>query len=271
MLEMLQYEFLVRALIVGLLVALCSAMLGVSLVLKRFSMIGDGLSHVGYGSLALAAALNLAPLAVSIPLVIAAAFVLLKLGSGKKIKGDAGVALLSCSALAIGTILLKASGSNTDINSYMFGSIMAISNEDLVLSVICSVVVITLFLLFYNKIFAVTFDEGFSKATGVKTGAYNTVIALLTALTIVVGMRIMGALLISGLIIFPAITSMQIFKSFKSVTICSALVSAICYIIGMNITYYFDFPAGACVVVVNLAAFIIFFAISLVSGKVKRT
>ena len=243
MLEIFQYGFLLRALVVGLLVSLCAALLGVSLVLKRFSMIGDGLSHVGFGALAIASA----------------AFILLRISSDGKIKGDAAIALLSSSALAIGAIVISQTNSATDMNSYMFGSIMAISNDDLVLSIICSVIVIVMFVLFYNKIFAVTFDENFSKATGVKSGVYNTIIALLTALTIVVGMRIMGALLISSLIIFPALTSMRVFRSFRSVTICSAVVSCVSYIIGIAITYYADnFPAGASVVVANLGMFLIF-------------
>lgn len=259
MLEIFQYGFLLRALVVGLLVSLCAALLGVSLVLKRFSMIGDGLSHVGFGALAIASALNLAPLQVSIPVVIVAAFILLRISSDGKIKGDAAIALLSSSALAIGAIVISQTNSATDMNSYMFGSIMAISNDDLVLSIISSVIVIVMFVLFYNKIFAVTFDENFSKATGVKSGVYNTIIALLTALTIVVGMRIMGALLISSLIIFPALTSMRVFRSFRSVTICSAVVSCVSYIIGIAITYYADnFPAGASVVVANLGMFLIF-------------
>ena len=242
MLEIFQYGFLLRALVVGLLVSLCAALLGVSLVLNRFSMIGDGLSHVGFGALAIASALNLAPLQVSIPVVIVAAFILLRISSDGKIKGDAAIALLSSSALAIGAIVISQTNSATDMNSYMFGSIMAISNDDLVLSIICSVIVIVMFVLFYNKIFAVTFDENFSKATGVKSGVY-----------------IMGALLISSLIIFPALTSMRVFRSFRSVTICSAVVSCVSYIIGIAITYYADnFPAGASVVVANLGMFLIF-------------
>ena len=267
MFEIFQSDFLIRALIVGLLVSLCAALLGVSLVLKRFSMIGDGLSHVGFGALAIASALNLAPLQVSIPIVIVAAFILLRISSNGKIKGDAAIALLSSSALAIGAIVVSQSSGTTDMNSYMFGSILAISNEDLVLSIVCSVIVIVMFVLFYNKIFAVTFDESFSKATGVKSGVYNTIIALLTALTVVVGMRIMGALLISSLIIFPALTSMRVFKSFRGVTICSALVACVSFIIGMEITYHADFPAGASVVVANLGMLIIF---SLIGLRVRK-
>lgn len=267
MFEIFQSDFLIRALIVGLLVSLCAALLGVSLVLKRFSMIGDGLSHVGFGALAIASALNLAPLQVSIPIVIVAAFILLRISSNGKIKGDAAIALLSSSALAIGAIVVSQSSGTTDMNSYMFGSILAISSEDLVLSIICSVIVIVMFVLFYNKIFAVTFDESFSKATGVRSGVYNTIIALLTALTVVVGMRIMGALLISSLIIFPALTSMRVFKSFRGVTVCSAVVACVSFIIGMEITYHADFPAGASVVVANLGMLIIFSLIGLIVRK----
>ncbi|MCH5325509.1 MAG: metal ABC transporter permease [Eubacterium sp.] len=268
MLEMLSYDFFLRALLVGMLVSLCASLLGVSLVLKRFSMIGDGLSHVGFGALAVAAAMNLAPLQVSIPVVVIAAFLLLRVSGHGKINGDAAIAVCSSGALAIGAVILSQSGGAADINSYMFGSIMAITGDDLLLSVICSAVVIVLFILFYNKIFAVTFDESFSRATGVKTELYNTVIALLTALTVVVGMRIMGALLISSLIIFPALASMRIFKSFKSVTVCSAVLCEVCFIAGMELTCEIDWPAGASVVIANLCAFVIF---SIVGAILKRT
>ena len=258
--EMFSYPFLVRAMIGGICISLCASLLGVSLVLKRYSMIGDGLSHVSFGALSIAVAFNWAPLAVSIPVVAAAAVLLLRITGNGKIKSDAAIAMISAGSLAIGIIVTSlTTGMTTDVSSYMFGSIMAISNDDLALSIICSVIVIVMFVLFYNKIFAVTFDENFSKATGVKSGVYNTIIALLTALTIVVGMRIMGALLISSLIIFPALTSMRVFRSFRSVTICSAVVSCVSYIIGIAITYYADnFPAGASVVVANLGMFLIF-------------
>lgn len=274
MFEMFSYDFIVRAVVVGLLVALCAALLGVSLVLKRYSMIGDGLSHVGFGALAIASAMNVAPLQVSIPVVMVVAFLLLRISENGKIKGDAAIALLSSSALAIGVIVVaKSTGKTTDVCNYMFGSILALSNEDVYLSVICSIVVIVLFVLFYNKIFAVTFDENFAKATGVKANIYNMLIALLTAITIVIGMRLMGALLISSLIIFPALTSMRVFKSFRSVTICSVVVSMTCYMIGMVLTYEKDLPAGASVVVVNLAVFLVFSVVGLLlanSKKVKR-
>ncbi len=228
--EMFSYAFLVRAVVVGLLVSLCAALLGVSLVLKRYSMIGDGLSHVGFGALAIATALHTAPLVVSIPIVVLAAFLLLRISENSKIKGDAAIALISTSSLAVGVLVVSlTTGMNTDVCNYMFGSILVMSHNDVILSIILAAIVLTMFVFFYNKIFAVTFDENFAKATGVKTGLYNMMIAFLTAITIVLGMRMMGALLISSLIIFPALTSMRLCKKFKSVTICSAIVSVTCF------------------------------------------
>ena len=209
LLKMLSYPFMQRALVVGILVSLCAALLGVSLVLKRYSMIGDGLSHVGFGSLAIATALGFAPLAFTIPVVVLAAFLLLRMNESSKIKGDAAIGLISSSALAIGVITVSwSSGMNTDVNNYMFGSILAMSDEDVVLSVVLSIVVLILFVLYYNRIFAVTFDETFAKATGVRAEVYNMLLAFLTAVTTVLGMRMMGALLISSLLIFPALTSL---------------------------------------------------------------
>jgi len=259
--EMLSYTFLVRAIVVGFLVSLCAALLGVSLVLKRYSMIGDGLSHVGFGTLAVATAMNAAPLAISIPVVVTAAFFLLRISENSKIKGDAAIALISTSSLAIGVVVISVStGMNTDVCNYMFGSILAMSKNDVRLSIILAIMVLSLFILFYNKIFAVTFDENFAKATGVKTGLYNMLIAFLTAITIVLGMRMMGALLISSLIIFPALTSMRICKRFKSVTICSSAVSVICFFIGVFTSYVYATPTGASIVIVNIAAFLLFWA-----------
>ncbi|MDO4542895.1 MAG: metal ABC transporter permease, partial [Bacillota bacterium] len=204
------YDFLVRALIVGTLVSVCAALLGVTLVLKRYSMIGDGLAHVGFGALSIALALNVAPLTVSIPIVMISAILLLRISENSKIKGDAAIALISSSAIAIGVIVTSmTSGLSVDIYSYMFGSILAMSDGDVVLSIAISVVVFILFVVFYNKIFAVTFDENFAAATGTRAGVFNMLIALLTACTIVVGMRIMGTMLISSLIIFPALSSMR--------------------------------------------------------------
>ncbi len=258
--EMLSAPVLVRALIVGILVSLCAALLGVSLVLKRYSMIGDGLSHVGFGALAVATVMNLAPMAVAIPVVIIAAFILLRLSSDGKIKGDAAIALISTGALAIGVMAVSmSSGMNIDINSYLFGSIISVSSEDVIISVILAAAVLAMFIFFYTKIFAITFDESFAKATGTNANMYNMLIALLTAVTIVVGMRLMGSMLISSLIIFPALCSMRIFKSFRSVTICSAIISVTTFIAGMMISYAADTPCGASIVCVNIAVFAVFF------------
>lgn len=254
--ELLSYSFILRALTVGMLVSLCSALLGVSLVLKRYSMIGDGLSHVGFGALSVAMVMNLAPLQVSIPVVVAAAFLLLRISENSKIKGDAAIALISSSSIAIGVIVTSlTSGMNADVYSFLFGSILAMSKSDVFLSVILSIIVLLLFIFFYHKIFAVTFDENFARATGTKVGIYNMLIALLTAVTIVVGMRIMGSLLISSLIIFPALSSMRIFRSFRSVIITSAFISVVCFFWGVTASYAFDTPAGASIVIVNLLAF----------------
>lgn len=254
--EMLSFDFILRALFVGILVSLCASLLGASLVLKRYSMIGDGLSHVGYGALAVAAALNIAPLQLAIPVVIISAFFLLKLNRNSKIKGDALIAVISCSALSIGMIVVSVFEVSIDVNSYMFGSILALQSEDVILSVISSLAVIVLYVVFYNKIFAVTFDESFSKATGIKTDIYNALIALLTAVVIVVGMRLMGALLISGLVIFPSLSAMRICKSYRGVTVFSVIISIVCFVVGLGITFYLPVPTGACIVVTNLAAFL---------------
>ena len=265
---MFSFTFVQRALVVGLLVSLCSALLGVSLVLKRYSMIGDGLSHIGFGTLAVATVMNLAPMAVTIPVTVICAFLLLRLGENAKLRGDAAIALISASALAIGVAAISlTSGVNTDLYSYMFGSILAMSNSDVVLSVILAIAVLTLFIVFYNRIFAITFDENFARATGVNSGIYNMAIALLTAVTVVLGMRMMGTLLISSLLIFPALTSMRIYKTWRSVTICAAIVSVVCFTIGLIGSYVLRAPTGAAVVVVNSAFFVIFWAIGLVKAK----
>lgn len=265
--EMFSYTFMTRAILVGALVSLCASILGVSLVLKRYSMIGDGLSHVGFGAMALATALNAAPLLVAIPVVVLAAFLLLRLSESSKIKGDSAIALISTSALACGVMIVSmTTGMNTDLYNYMFGSILAMNREDVLLSIVLSVVVLGLFLLFYNRIFAVTFDEVFAKATGIRADFYNMLIAFLTAVTIVLGMRMMGALLISSLIIFPSLTAMRVCRTFRSVMICSAAVSVLCFFVGITMSYFYATPAGASVVMVNVAAFILFW----IAGGVKK-
>ena len=257
--EMLSYPFMVRALFGGMLVSLCASLLGVSLVLKRYSMIGDGLSHVSFGALSIALAMGWSPLKVSIPVVVLAAFFLLRITENSRIKSDAAIAMISASSLAIGIIVTSlTTGMTTDVSSYMFGSILAMTKEDVALSAVLCIIVLGLFVLCYNQVFAVTFDENFAKATGVNVGAYNMLISVLTAVTIVLGMRMMGAMLISSLVIFPCLTSMRVFKSFTSVVISSGILSLICFLLGMMASYQFSTPAGASVVVVNLIAFGLF-------------
>lgn len=268
--EMLSYPFMTRAFLVGSLVALCSALLGVSLVLKRYSMIGDGLSHVGFGAMAIAAAMNAAPLTVAIPVVIVAAILLLRISGNAKIKGDAAIALISTTSLAVGVMVISlTTGMNTDVYNYMFGSILAMSAEDVKLSLVLSVFVLILFIVFYHKIFAITFDETFARATGVKAGVYNTLIAVLTAVTIVLGMRMMGAVLISSLIIFPALTSMRVCRTFKSVIINAAVISVVCLIAGVTLSYVAATPAGASVVLANLVMMVLYTVVGAVKNHMR--
>lgn len=268
--EMLSYPFMTRAFLVGSLVALCSALLGVSLVLKRYSMIGDGLSHVGFGAMAIAAAMNAAPLTIAIPIVIVAAILLLRISGNAKIKGDAAIALISTTSLAVGVMVISlTTGMNTDVYNYMFGSILAMSAEDVKLSLVLSVFVLILFIVFYHKIFAITFDETFARATGVKAGVYNTLIAVLTAVTIVLGMRMMGALLISSLIIFPALTSMRVCRTFKSVIINAAVISVVCLIAGVTLSYVAATPAGASVVLANLVMMVLYTVVGVVKNHMR--
>ena len=268
--EIFSYGFLVRAMVVGCLVALCASLLGVSLVLKRYSMIGDGLSHVGFGALSLAMALNMAPLAVAIPVVVVAAFLLLRLRENGKLRGASAIALISSAALAAGVMVTSlSSGLNADVYSYMFGSILSMGEGDVILSLVLAGVVLVLFILFYNKIFAITFDESFARATGTRSSLYSLLIALLTALTIVIGMRIMGTMLISGLIIFPALTAMCLCRSFKGVVLCAAAVSVFCFLGGMILSYAIATPAGASVVMVNVGAYFLFWLMGKLRARTR--
>lgn len=268
--DMFSYDFILRALIVGVLVSLCSALLGVSLVLKRYSMIGDGLSHVGFSALAFAMVLNVAPLYVAIPVVVVAAFLLLRLSENGKIRGDAAIAMISSGALALGVFAISVTkGMNVDMSSYMFGSILAMDNGDVVLSICLSIMVLCLFAVFYNRIFAVTFDENFARATGINAELYNALIAFLSAVTIVLGMRMMGALLISSLIVFPPLSSMQIFKTFRKVVLSSALLSVTCFLIGLCVSYFWATPTGASVVMANILAFLVFYGIGFTRDRLK--
>ena len=258
LIQMFSDPFMQRALIAGVLVSLCAALLGVSLVLKRYSMIGDGLSHVSFGALAIAVALGVTPLYFSIPVVIAAAFLLLRVADNPHWNSDAAIAAMSASSLAIGILVIsRTTGMTTDVDNYMFGSVLAMSREDVALSVVLCAAVLTLFILFYHKLFAVTFDESFSRATGLKVERYNTLLAILTALTIVLGMRMMGAMLISSLVIFPALTAMRLFKSFRGVVICSAVTSVACFCAGLTASFALSTPVGASVVAANLGLFLL--------------
>jgi len=277
--EKLQYYFalpIVRyALIVGLLVALCSSLLGVTLVLKRFSFIGDGLSHVAFGAMAVAIVVGMTnKMIIILPVTVLSAVLLLRTGQNTKIKGDAAVAMISVGALAIGYMLInmfsKSATVTGDVCSTLFGqlSILTLSKQDVWLCIALSAIVITVFVLFYNKIFAVTFDEDFSKATGIKANAYNLIIAVITALIIVLAMNLVGSLLISALIIFPALSAMRVFKSFRSVIICSAIISVFCALVGFIVSLLFSTPTGSTIVTANIAVFFIF---CIISSLTKRS
>ena len=267
--EIFSLKFMVYALISGTLVSVCASLLGVTLVLKRYSMIGDGLSHVAFGSLAVAAAVGAAPMKVAIPVVIAAAFLLLRLSEKGKLKGDALTALISTGALAVGIMAISlSSGMNIDIYNYMFGSILALTKSDMILSVCLAAVVIPVFVLLYNSIFAVTFDPDFARATGTRVGIFDTVIAVLTAVTIVLGMRLMGTLLISSLIVFPPLTSMRVTKSFRGTVAVSSVIPVFSFVSGLLISYFCSTPPGASVVCVNIALFAVF---ALIGALKKRS
>ena len=256
-LQMFSYPFMQRALIAGVLVSLCAALLGVSLVLKRYSMIGDGLSHVSFGALAIAVALGVTPLWFSIPVVILAAFLLLRVADDPRWNSDAAIAVMSASSLAVGILVISlTTGMTTDVDNYMFGSVLAMTKTDVALAVVLCAAVLVLFILFYHKLFAITFDENFSRATGLKVSRYNTLLAILTALTIVLGMRMMGAMLISSLVIFPALTAMRLFRSFRGVVVCAAVTSVLCFCAGLTISFAFSTPVGATVVAADRAVFL---------------
>ncbi len=264
------FPFVQYAMIVGLLIALCSSLLGVTLVLKRFSFIGDGLSHVAFGAMAVAIVTGITnQMLIIMPVTVASAILLLRTGQNTKRKGDAAVAMISVGALALGYMLInifsKSANVAGDVCSTLFGStsILTLTKAEVWLCIALAAIVIAIFVLFYNKIFAVTFDESFSKATGVKSDIYNLVIAIITAVIIVLAMNLVGSLLISALIIFPALSAMRVFKSFLSVIICSAVISVICAGAGMMISILLSTPVGSTIVTADIAVFLIFWIISL--------
>ncbi len=271
----LQFPFVRYALIVGVLIALCSSLLGVTLVLKRFSFIGDGLSHVAFGAMAIAGVLHITDdMLFVMPLTILSAVLLLRTGRHTKIKGDAAIAMISVGSLAIGYLLLNlfsTSGNlSGDVCSTLFGStsILTLTQAEVWLCAALSVAVVVIFLLFYNKIFAVTFDEDFAKAAGIHAEAYNLLIAVVIAVIIVLAMNLVGSLLISALIIFPAMSAMRIFKSFRSVTVCSALLSVFCALLGILVSIVAGTPVGSTIVAADIAAFLVTSLISKIQGGV---
>ncbi|MCL2841601.1 MAG: metal ABC transporter permease [Defluviitaleaceae bacterium] len=262
--EMFRFTFMQHAIIVGTLVSLCASLLGVNLVLKRYAMIGTGLSHVGFAAMAFAMWVDIAPLAISLPVVIITAFLLLRLNESNKINGDSAVALISTSGLAIGIIIVGlTTGITLHICNILFGSIFATTRADVYFSIALSIVVLGTFVIFYKQLFAVTYDESFAKATGVKVELYKSILAVLTAITVVVGMRMLGALLISSLILFPGISAMRLCKRFLTVVITAAIIGVVCFFVGMMFAVALDLPPGATVVSVNLVVFIILSTISL--------
>lgn len=264
--EMFSYSFMQRALIVGIAISICAALVGVSLVLRKNSMIGDGLSHTAFGAFAIATVINFAPLWFAIPTVIIASFFVLKLSNSKKANGDALIALLSASSLAIGTMAISLTkGVNIDLNSYLFGSILSIGWSDVWLSLALTFLVVLLYIFAHNRIFAITFDEDFAKAIGIKTDIYDAIFAIICSLIIVFGMKLLGALLISSLIIFPTLIAMQFSKSFGRVVIYSVLISIINFVLGLVISYLIASPTGATVVVVNLIVLVVAYIIHKIS------
>jgi zinc transport system permease protein len=260
--EAVKYDFILKALLVGSLIAVCCSFLGIFLVLKKYSMIGDGLAHVSFATIAIALLLSASPLLVSIPLVILSSFVILKLNEKADVHGDAAIGLVSSFALAAGVLISSvAQGFNVDLFSYLFGSILVIGNLDVVLSVILSAVVIAAIFCFYNSLFAVTYDEEFARVSRLNTKALNYLIAVLTSITIVLGIRVVGTMLISSLIIFPTVTALQVSKGFKSTIFISALVSVTCVILGVFSSFVFNFPTGATIVLLNAVCFVIFFGV----------
>lgn len=268
----LSYDFVKYALIAAVLVSLCAALLGVSLVLKRYSMIGDGLSHVAFGAVAVAAVLKVAPMYFTLPVTILTAIVLLRLGQNSKIKGDAAIAMLSAGALALGYMLMNLFSANAnvsgDVCTTLFGStsILTLSKSDVYTCLILAAVVISVYILFYNKLFSVTFDENFASATGTNSNIYNLALATVTAVVIVIAMNLVGALLISALIIFPALSAMRVFRSFRGVTVCSAVIAVICSASGILVSILADTPVGATIVCLDIAVFIVFCA----AGKIIK-
>lgn len=268
--QMLSYPFMVRALIAGLAISFAAALLGVPLVLRRYSMIGDGLSHVGFGALAIAAVMNLAPLAVAIPVVVIAAFALLGINEKLRARSDAAIAVVSTGALAVGVVVISLSGGvNTDVNSYMFGSIFALKEEEAIATTVICFLIGAVYLLLIERFFAVTFDESFARSAGIRVVVYNMLLAAMTAVTIVLGMRMMGALMITALTTIPALTSMKLTKSYIAASVTAMAVGSVCSVGGILCSYYLASPPGASVVLLNIAVLVLSSLVKLVIAKIK--
>lgn len=256
--EMLNYDFIVNALIAGLLISICASLVGTNLVLKKQSMIGDGLSHVAFGAMIIAITFGFAPLYFTIPVVILASYLILRINNSRNINNDAAIAILSSSALAIGAVINTLNpGKNIDINSYLFGSILAINQSDLIIIAITTIAVSLLYLVFYKQIFAITIDEKFAKSIGINTKIYGIILAAICSVVIVLGMRMLGALLISSLIIFPCISARHLTKSFRNTVITSVALAIISFLFGLTASYAFNLPSGASIVCANLICFIV--------------
>lgn len=256
--NLLNYTFIQRALICGVAISLCAALIGVILVLKNYSMIGHGLGEVGFASLTLAVALGLPPLAVSLPIVMVAAIIIMIISQKKGESGDIPIALVSTGALALGIIITSLStGFNIDVSNYMFGSILSMKKTDVIISVILSIAVFTVYMIFYNRLFMITYDEKFAKARGINVTFYQFLISFLTALIVVLGMRMMGTLLISSLIVFPAIIAKGLTGSFKELIIISGIISVVCFILGMLLSFFINLPTGASIVLVYVILLVI--------------
>ena len=272
-----QFQFVQYAFIVGILIALCSSLLGVTLVLKRFSFIGDGLSHMAFCTMAVAAVINLTnSMILSLPITIIAAVILLRSSTNAKIKGDAAVAMLAVGSLAMGYLLMNvfptSSNVSADVCTTLFGSvsILTLSTFEVWMCFGLSLLTVVVFVVFYNKIFAVTFDENFARATGVKANWYNLLIAVVTAIIIVLAMNLVGSLLISALIIFPALSSMRVFKSFKSVTISSAIISVVCTAIGILVSIMAGTPVGPTIVLADIVTFLVFLLVGFIISRIRK-
>ena len=272
--EYLQFPFVRYALIVGVLIALCSSLLGVTLVLKRFSFIGDGLSHVAFGAMAIASVMNLSnDMLLVMPVTIICAVILLAAGRRAKVRGDAAIAMLSVSALALGYLIMNIFSTSAnltgDVCSTLFGStlILTLSQSEVILCIVVSLIVVALFVMFYNRIFAVTFDEDFARTAGTNAGLYNVIIAIIIATIIVLAMNLVGSLLISALVIFPALSAMRVFKSFLKVTVCSAIVSVVCTLTGMIISILCGTPVGSTIVAADIVVYAGFVAAGRLASK----